>query len=149
VVTPDGIVTAHLLTAGKRLVAAVSVIVAVAVPEFDADAVKVVESQPAVIGVARALYEKPGRTIAISSAVSRFTLALNVNESDVDANVCVTGRLNILTESAGALIPVDSSIEVVATSVEAATMTSIVRSTSFAACGEEPVVTPVAIAIVH
>jgi hypothetical protein len=65
VVIPELIETVHCVYAGTSAVIAVSVNVAVDVPEFEAVAEKVVEPHPLEAGDAREAIEKPGSTTAI------------------------------------------------------------------------------------
>jgi hypothetical protein len=79
VVTPVAIATAHRVPAASVDVAAVSVNVAVAVPDWLAAIVNVVVPHPEVVGVAGEDSAKSGNTIATLSAMASGALKAKMN----------------------------------------------------------------------
>jgi hypothetical protein len=96
VVIPVAIVTVQCVSAGRVAVAAVSVRVAVAVPELDLVAANVVEPHPLVEGVANVASTKLGNTRAIASPDSKTTFSENKYETDEAADVTGVEKDNLL-----------------------------------------------------
>jgi hypothetical protein len=96
VVIPLAIFTVHCARAPINAVAAVNVTAAVAAPEFEAAAVKVVDPQPLIVGVAKLPRTKFGSTIVITSPTARTAFNANVNVTDVLADVAGSEMLRTL-----------------------------------------------------
>jgi hypothetical protein len=96
VVIPLAIFTVHCARAPINAVAAVNVTAAVAAPEFEAAAVKVVDPQPLIVGVAKLPRTKFGSTIVITSPTARTAFNANVNDADVLADVAGSEMLRTL-----------------------------------------------------
>ena len=102
VVTPEAIPIKHWVRATRATVAAVRVMVAVFVPEVDGAALKVVEPQPVVLGVAKEASVKPGNTIVIESPIYNGVLRPKMTRSGVGADVTALSsirRLNVNDET--------------------------------------------------
>jgi hypothetical protein len=130
VVTPVAIVTVHCLYALSTAVATVSVMVAVAVPEFDLAAVNVVLPHPLADGVASVPNVKVGNTSTILSLTAKTAFSVaNVNEICVVPDVTGFAIVNALCLNAGvgATTAVDAVIAVAATFAALAIVTATVR----------------------
>jgi hypothetical protein len=153
VVTPVPTVTVHSDIAGRSAVVAVSVSVAVVVPELVAAAVNAVLPHPVdVLRLAGDAMTNVGSTNAMVSAVlaySRGAFSSKVYETEDFESVCGSANTKILVVSAGATVAVDVEIPTALISATAANVTPAVRPTRFAACVAAAFVTPVDTVTLH
>jgi hypothetical protein len=129
VVTPVAIVTVHCVPDANEFVATVSVMVAVAVPEFDLAAVNVVLPHPLADGVASVPNVKVGNTSTILSLTATGALVAKVNATDDVPDVTGFTIVSTLCLNAGvgATTAVDAVIAVAATFAALAIVTATVR----------------------
>jgi hypothetical protein len=137
------------VSAVRVAVAAVSAIVAVAVPVFVLAAVNVVVPHPRVVGVAGVPSVNMGSVSAIVSLA--FTGAFDTKRNDRDEAAHVTGFaiVSTLVLSTGAATAVDVLMASDATSVTPDRVTATLRVFRFAACTALLAVTPVPMFTVH
>jgi len=144
VVTPVATDTVHSDPAASWLVAAVSVSVAVAVPEAVAATVNVVVPHPLdAAGVASVPIVNNGKRNAIASVLSRGAFNSNVYDNDDSDHIDESAIVTMLVLNAGAATAVDVVIAVAPMFVTDANVTAAVRVFRFAACVAAGVVTPV------
>jgi hypothetical protein len=149
VVIPVEIVTAQRTLTASVAVAAVNDTVVVAVPEFEPVAVNVVVPHPLVVGVASDPKLKLGRTIPILSPTCNRAFDKTVRRIEVAAPVTGVNSSSLLSDMAGVLTADDSTMVDAAILGCPLSVTATVRVLRSAACGDAPVVTPVAIVTVH
>jgi hypothetical protein len=153
VVTPAPTVTAHCEYALRVATPAVSVSVAVAVPEFVLVAVNVVVPHPLMLIDAGVPTLNVGTTSAMLSAASSgaFSANMNVTEDSCCATaLAITSELNCIA-GVGCTTAVDDAIAVVAEAMSTAdaSVTPTFLAVSPAACALALVVTPVSTDTMH
>ena len=153
VVTPAPTVTAHCEYALRVAAPAVSISVAVAVPEFALVAANVVVPHPLMLIDAGVPTTNVGTTSAMLSDASRGAFSANVNV--IDDSCCatalaITSELNCKA-GVGCTTAVDDAIAVVAEAMSTAdaSVTPTFLAVSPAACALALVVTPVSTDTVH
>jgi hypothetical protein len=153
VVTPLPTVTVHSDPALSTAAFAVSVSVAVDVPDFVSAAVNAVEPQPLdVLRLAAVPMVNVGSTNAMLSVVgSSGAFNSSVYEIDDAVHVVASAIFNTLLVSADATVAVDVVIFTALMSATFASfsVTAAVRPLQFAGCGALLAVTPVAIVTLH
>lgn len=149
VVTPDATVTVQLVPAGRGVVAAISVSVAVTVPELLWEAAKMVEPQPFGDAVREPVNEKSGNLIARTSLTLRTVFSAKRKDNDVAVDAYGDAIVSIVSCVADVTTAVDAVIAVGAMSLDAASETAIVRVTKSAFCELALVVIPEEIVTVH
>ena len=148
-VTPVATVILHREFSGSFCEAAVKVIAAVDVPEFDRATLNVVVPHPVVVGDARLEREKSGSVITNSSFISNPALVVNVNVIGVAVEGVGLPTLSSLSVNTGTTMAVDSEMAIAPMSVPVARVIATVRMLRSATWGVALVVTPVAMETVH